>query len=790
MGIIGTEFIRIEPETGGFAAKLKGMLGANAASAGLAAGVAAGAAVGVGLFAIGEKFDTLYNTVKVKTGATGATFESLKGSVNNVLKGTAGSFSQVGTAVSLLYTRTGLTGGALEKLAKQQVTLARITKTDVAVNVDNATKLFAKYGVAAKDQGKELDVLFKASQQAGVGIDKIMEPMLRSGTTLQQFGFGVDKSAALIASLTKAGVNVQPALNGLRTAFSKIVKEGGDPVKVFEHLQTALTDGKNPALAMKEAMSLLGARGGAELASAIQKGKFSLDGMLHTITNGKGGIAATGDAVSTVGGKFTKLKNMALVAIQPIASAVYDFVNNALGKLLTWLTSSGPKFAGAFDKLRPIIETIKNAFLAVVPVVKQVGDALLNFAKGNIATVLGAIGAALFLIAAPAVVGGITALVGSFIALFTIANLEVVAFIALVAGVIYAYQHFETFRNIIDSVATWLTSVAWPAIQQFAKYIVNEFQALVGAVSSRWNDIRLSIEHVLTAIKVIVAVTLAPIFFIWEHFHQQIMAVVMTVWTLIKAIIQNALQVVQGVIDIVLGVLSGHWSRAWKGIQEVVGGVWNLIVAIVKAAIGIVWQVIQAGLKLAATVVSTGIGLIVGFFQKLPGRILSAIGDATTWLFHVGQQIMAGLVNGITHAGVNIGQAIINQLPGPVQGLVGGLLGVGGSSKDFSQAFGTKSTPQRRTGQARAGGGSVMAGVGYPVGEHGPEWFTPGQSGTIIPNRGAGGSGVTIVLAPTFPPGMDAATALAHMQAFTVETIAKTFEDVAANGRVGSGRNR
>jgi hypothetical protein len=50
-------------------------------------------------------------------------------------------------------------------------------------------------------------------------------------------------------------------------------------------------------------------------------------------------------------------------------------------------------------------------------------------------------------------------------------------------------------------------------------------------------------------------------------------------------------------------------------------------------------------------------------------------------------------------------------------------------------------------GGGRATGGSVMGGVGYLVGERGPEIFMPAGSGTIVPNhRLGGGSTVNIVV--------------------------------------------
>ena len=37
-------------------------------------------------------------------------------------------------------------------------------------------------------------------------------------------------------------------------------------------------------------------------------------------------------------------------------------------------------------------------------------------------------------------------------------------------------------------------------------------------------------------------------------------------------------------------------------------------------------------------------------------------------------------------------------------------------------------------GGGRAGGGDVLEGRGYWVGEQGPEWFQPRTAGTVLPN--------------------------------------------------------
>jgi hypothetical protein len=76
--------------------------------------------------------------------------------------------------------------------------------------------------------------------------------------------------------------------------------------------------------------------------------------------------------------------------------------------------------------------------------------------------------------------------------------------------------------------------------------------------------------------------------------------------------------------------------------------------------------------------------------------------------------------------------AVLSVLSGGAGGA--GILGAGGGLS-FGEAF-----TQSLTG--RAGGGSVVAGQPYLVGESGPEVFMAGQSGTVIPNNNIGGGSV------------------------------------------------
>lgn len=115
-------------------------------------------------------------------------------------------------------------------------------------------------------------------------------------------------------------------------------------------------------------------------------------------------------------------------------------------------------------------------------------------------------------------------------------------------------------------------------------------------------------------------------------------------------------------------------------------------------------------------------------FSMMADRVLQFRGTFSEVLEELG--IMIGKM--ILKAAIMA--AVLSALSGGVGG--SGILGVG-QGLSFGEAFG-----QTLGVTGRAGGGSVVAGQPYIVGEKGPELFMSGQSGTIIPNNNLGGGSV------------------------------------------------
>lgn len=401
MSVIGDAFVAIHPDSAGFASKLQTQLSAvNLGGAGALLGATAVAGVVVGLAKIGQAFGSAKVQIQRETGATGQELQQTFDSVKNVLKDVPDSIGSVTTAIDELRRRGTPLGSQLDKLAKQELDLARITKTELAGNVEQTTAIFAKFNVPLREQPAALDAIFKGYQQSGKGLTDLTSALLSGGASLTQFGFNLADSTALIAGLEKAGVNVQPALAGLKKAFGSIVKDGGDPKRVLADLIKEFSDGTPKATAMADAIKLFGARSGVELATAIQQGKFNVQDILKIITDGKGGIEATSLATRTFGEEMGILKNQVLVDLQPLGSQVWTTLRAAIlsatdpvGALVSALSRLGQALSPLITAIGVLVAVGFGALLGIVSLVAKGLDTVASVLEHIPAPVLIAAGA-------------------------------------------------------------------------------------------------------------------------------------------------------------------------------------------------------------------------------------------------------------------------------------------------------------------------------------------------------------------------------------------------------------
>lgn len=309
----------------------------NRASVGI---LAAGAAISVGLVAVGDQFDNAYDRIRVGTGKIGGQLDGLKDDFRAVAKEVPASFDTVSIAITELNKRTGLTGVGLQKLAEQEIRLAQLTGSDLASTIESTTRLFGDWSIAVDKQGVSLDQLFRASQQTGIGVDQLAQLVVQFGAPLRQLGFGFTESLVMLGKWNKEGVNTELVLGGLKKALGTFAKQGKDPVVALQALIKSLVDAKSTMQANQIAVEALGVKAGPDFAAAVREGRFNYQDLVATVAGGTDTIIGAAKDTDDWKESLQKLKNDAMIQIEPLALSFFDTISTkgipALEGIVGW----------------------------------------------------------------------------------------------------------------------------------------------------------------------------------------------------------------------------------------------------------------------------------------------------------------------------------------------------------------------------------------------------------------------------------------------------------------------
>jgi TP901 family phage tail tape measure protein len=528
--------------------KLKGELAATVGKGGMFGGVNAGvagigiAAVGAiaGLGQLGASFDDSYDKIRVATGATG---DALKG-LQDDFKATAATgpdaFDLVGTAISDLNAKLGLTGQPLQDLSRQILDLSRITDTDLSTNIESLTRFLGDAGVASTEYSSAIDSVFRASQATGQSVTSLADGLVKYGAPLRNFGFSFEQSAALLGKFQQEGVNTELVMGSLRIALGKFAKAGEDPIKGLAEVTDKIKNAGTAAEANALAFETFGARAGADMADAIRGGRFEIGALFDQVSGGTDSISKASDETADWKEKLGELGNKAKVALEPAALTVFDSFGTIIEALTPTLTTAAElvsKFATAFAALPGPIQAA-----IFVGAVLLVAITVLAPAFVALSGAVGGLGTAFTFLAANPIVLIITA---------------IIVVIGLLAYVIY--------KNW-DEIKVWL-STTWESIKQTASDVWQKIQDAVAAVGDyitntvlpKWNEFTTALGMTWDALK-----TKATE--VWDGIKQTIIDAATGVSTWIN---DKIVSPVQTVIDIFTN-LPATARTAWDGLKNAI----------------------------------------------------------------------------------------------------------------------------------------------------------------------------------------------------------------------------
>ena len=650
--------------------------------------VGAVGAAGKAAYDIGAQFDDAYDTIRAGTGASGAAFEELQDSMRKVAGesiGVGSDMGAIGSTLADLNTRLGLTGAPLEEMTAQFMQLQNL---GVDADINEVSKAMSGFGIEAKDMPGALDELFQVSQATGLTITELSQSAVKAGPVLRGFGFSMSDSAALVGQMDKAGLDADKTLQSMQRALAEFASEGRDaPEALKETIGSIeeLINAGDDAAAIDMASGIFGTRGAAQFVDAVKTGTLSVDDFMD----------ATGATSDTIGGlaeetadfseRWDQFKNQAMLALEPIAAAVFDSLVPAL------------------DRAQCAFEFTLDAVKGFAEWVQKSKDWLLPLGAG-LTVVAGGLAAVAFqqkIIAAGGLIkwfkslSSVTKLMTGVQAAFNMvmaANpiaLITIAIAGLVAGLVVFFTKTETGREMWESFTEalgagwdwvvekfqagldWITSTFGPVFSQTGDMISGAWDATVekvtGAVDRVKEIVSGALEFWKTGDTTDYAAALglsedSPIFTALTFFRDKLIAlkdfaveafkgigtaiqfvgtVISTVWSsVIQPTLSVFMSVVQGVASAVVPIFTAVIGGAFRTLGTLISDIWN---GVIKPT----WDFFRNAAGLLADV-------LTGSFSNIGNRF-SSMGDA-----------ISNVVRGAINAAMNLFKSIFDNAKGVV----------------------------------------------------------------------------------------------------------------------------
>lgn len=378
------------------AQKEVGSLSTNAKSAFKSIAIAGAAittaavAAGKALYDIGKEFDAAYDAIRIGTGATGEALDDLKESMQNVYASVPTDMASAAAAISDYNTRLGLTGDELETVSKQALQVSKMLGEDLDTVIESSSKSFQVYNLDASQMAESMDFLFKVSQSTGIGFSQLTQLVQNNGVAFQQMGFSYNESAAMLGKLEKAGYKASSMTTAMNTAVKTAAKMGLSSRDAYEKYYKSILSAKTETDAIRISMELFGSKSGAVMAQAIRDGTLAMSDFMGQLEGSGETIDSAAADTYGLAEKWTMFTNRMKIALQPMATTLFDslaeaadtvlpiveallpYIVDALGAIIHLGQQLAPILISAFNALAPIISNVTAIFSNLIDFISNV----------------------------------------------------------------------------------------------------------------------------------------------------------------------------------------------------------------------------------------------------------------------------------------------------------------------------------------------------------------------------------------------------------------------------------
>lgn len=579
---VGVGFVSIIPSTKGFGASLAAQGAAAGKGAGRATGEAVQRSFGTKMKGAGKAMTAGVTLPLVGLGvaATKAAGDFSKGMANiaTLIPGNTERVKELGDGIKDLGPTVGksssdLTDGLYQVISafgdsaesmslletNARAATAGLATTEEAINLTSAvTKGFGDTSAEAVQKASDLALMT-------VRLGQTTFPELASSVgqvipIAQNLNVSQEELFGTMATFTGVTGNASEVSTQMRSALQSLMKPTASASKVLSEAGYESGAAAIKALGFKGALGLMT---DAAQATGEPLGKYI--GRVEGQTVALGLAGAQSDVYNE---KLTQMGSAA-----GTTDEAFKEVSEGVGKqafqweqfkvqLQTVLVSLG-------EGLLPALGSLMEASKPLIDIIKQVADAFAA-APGPVQTIIVGIGA-FIAIAGPLMwaIGGITGAVTALNLAFLANPITwiILAVVALVAAVVYAWNNFEWFRDAV--LAVWeaikvAAEVVWNAIYAVIEFVVKAVVTYVTAywtvlstvVGAIWDGIRAYVEFQVNLIRSVIEVAVKAIGWVWENVFVRIANIVSSVFEGIRSGVQGVVDWIKGILEWISGAIS------------------------------------------------------------------------------------------------------------------------------------------------------------------------------------------------------------------------------------------
>ncbi|MFU7537821.1 phage tail tape measure protein [Enterococcus casseliflavus] len=483
-------------------------------SIGVTAPIMAAGAAGLAAF---SEVDEAMDTIIQKTGATGDVADRLSTSFENVGSNTHLELQTVGEAIGEVNTQFGFMDKKLEDSTDYLLKYADINNTDVSQAAIYARQSIEAYELSYDDLNDVLDVTTKTSQDTGQSVDDLMKKAIDGAPQIKQLGLSFDEGVTLIGKFEQAGVDSSTMLSKMSKASVVYAKDNLSLQDGLKGTIDSILNAKDETEALRIANEVFG-KGSDKMVDAIKRGTFTLDDLAKVAKESGGAVADTFAETEDPIDAANRAMNNAKFALADVGESVQISLLPFFEMAIDALKS----FKGWWDSLD---QGTKNWIITLAGIAAVIGPALVVI--GTLMSSVTKITAGVKDLAT--VWSGLGKLFGVSGGWFAVA---VIAIAALVAGLVWAYNNVEWFRNGVNAFFQGVSDIA-----------VEVFNFMGGYISNIFGGIIQNFQNFFDAGK----------------------------------------RIFTGFIDFITGIFTGDWERAWNGVVNIFGGIFDMIAAMAKA---------------------------------------------------------------------------------------------------------------------------------------------------------------------------------------------------------------